>query len=132
MKRIIHVAIPAALVMVIAIISCKAPKNAAQAGGQEAQEAISVKVFRVVRERISAKVSYTGTMEALKKITITPDIGGKIAKINVREGDRVTKGQVLAEIDTEAPRLQLKQAEAGLAVAQAAFNAAQKKKARRD
>ena len=132
MKRIIHVTILAALVMVITLISCKAPKKAAQAGGLEVQEVTNVKAFRVVRERISAKVSYTGTLEAVKKIAITPDIGGKIARINVREGDRVAKGQVLAEIDTEATRLQLKQAEAGLAVARAGFNDAKKNKERMD
>jgi RND family efflux transporter MFP subunit len=132
MKRIINVKVLAALVMVIALVSCKAPKKVAQAGEQEAQEATSVKAFRVVRERISAKVSYTGTLEAVKKIAITPDVGGKIARINVREGDRVSKGQVLAEIDTEATRLQLKQAEAGLAVARAGFNDAKKNKERMD
>ena len=88
MKRIIHVTVLAALVMGITLISCKAPKKAAQAGGQEVQEVTNVKAFRVVRERISAKVSYTGTLEANKKIAITPDIGGKIARINVREGSR--------------------------------------------
>ena len=132
MKRFINVTILAILVMVISLVSCKAPKKVAQAGAKETQEATSVKTFRVVRERISAKVSYTGTLEALKKIVITPDVGGKIARINVREGDRVSKGQVLAEIDTESTRLQLKQAEAGLAVAQAGFNDAKKNKDRMD
>jgi RND family efflux transporter MFP subunit len=48
-----------------------------------------------------------------------PDIGGKIAKIHVEEGDWVNKGQLLAELDTRATRLQLEQAKAALAVAQA-------------
>jgi RND family efflux transporter MFP subunit len=132
MRRVINFTVLAVLVMGMTLVSCKAPQKAAQAGGQQAQEVTSVKTFRVVRERISAKVSYTGTLEAVKKIAITPDIGGKIARINVREGDRVGKGQVLAEIDTEATRLQLKQAEAGLAVARAGFNDAKRNKERMD
>jgi RND family efflux transporter MFP subunit len=72
--------------------------------------------------RISEKLFYTGTIEAWQKINITPDVGGKIARILVNEGDRVGKGQVLAELDVEAITLQFKQAEAALAVAQANFN----------
>lgn len=83
--------------------------------------ATPVKVFKVAKQRISEKLFYTGTIEAREKINITPDIGGKIARIYVNEGDRVAKGQLLAEMDTEAMTLQLKQAEAALAVAKASF-----------
>jgi RND family efflux transporter MFP subunit len=81
--------------------------------------ATPVKVFKVPRHRISEKLFYTGTIEARQKINIMPDVGGKIAKIYVNEGDRVAKGQLLAEMDTEAMGLQLKQAEAAQAVAEA-------------
>ena len=80
-----------------------------------------VKVFKVPRHRISEKLFYTGTIEARQKINIMPDVGGKIAKIYVNEGDRVAKGQLLAEMDTEAIGLQLKQAEAAQAVAEANY-----------
>lgn len=83
--------------------------------------AAPVKVFRVEKRRISEKLSYTGTIEARQKITITPDVGGRIARIYVNEGDRVVKGQLLAEMDVESIKLQLEQAEAALAVAQANY-----------
>ncbi|MBP1769974.1 MAG: efflux transporter, family, subunit, partial [Candidatus Aminicenantes bacterium] len=73
-----------------------------------------------------------GTLEALDKINITPETGGKIARIYVEPGDRVAKGQLLAELETESIRLQVRQAEAGVAVAEASYNDALKNKERMD
>lgn len=104
------------------IFSCRPPQNADTQEQAPSAGAAPVKVFKVVRQRISEKLFYTGTLEAWQRINITPDVGGKIDRISVNEGDRVAKGQVLAELDTQAIRLQLEQAEAALAVAQANFN----------
>lgn len=100
--------------------SCRPQKK--QEVKEETFGASPVRVFRVSKQRISEKLFYTGTLGAWQKVTITPDVGGKIARIYVNEGDRVSKGQVLAEMDVEAIELQLKQAEAAQAVAQARYN----------
>lgn len=100
------------------LLSCQPPQQKEEAL-ETSLAAAPVKVFKVKRERISEKLFYTGLIEAWNKINITPDVGGKIAKIYVEEGDRVQKGQLLAELDTRAIRLQLEQADAGLAVAEA-------------
>ncbi len=50
-----------------------------------------------------------------QKVLVTPDISGKIAKVVVREGQRVQIGDVLFEIDAEPFRLALTQAEARVA-----------------
>ena len=42
-----------------------------------------------------------------QKVLVTPDISGKIAKVVVREGQRVQVGDVLFEIDAEPFRLAL-------------------------
>jgi len=107
------------------LASCKPPQKTEAKNQAQTFGAAPVKVFKVSRMRISEKLFYTGTLEAWQKINLTPDTGGKIARILVNEGDRVTKGQLLAELDTEAITLQLRQAEAALAVAQANFNNAQ-------
>jgi len=104
------------------LASCKPPQKPEAKGQTPTFGAAPVKVFKAIRMRISEKLFYTGTIEAWQKINITPDVGGKIARILVNEGDRVGKGQVLAELDVEAITLQFKQAEAALAVAQANFN----------
>jgi multidrug efflux pump subunit AcrA (membrane-fusion protein) len=102
------------------MLSCQPPQKTEEVG--EASLAVApVKVFRAKRQRISEKLFYTGLIEAWNKINIMPDVGGKIAKIYVEEGDRVQKDRLLAELDTRAIRLQLEQAKAGFAVAEANY-----------
>lgn len=96
------------------------------------ESATPVKVLKIAKQRISEKLTYTGTLEPWQKINLTPDVGGKVAKIYVEEGQFVQKDQVLAELDTESVRLQLKQAEAGMAAAQANYQNAAKNKERMD
>lgn len=114
-----------------AAVSCKKPASK-EAASAETFGAAPVKVLKVRREKITEKITYTGTLEAWTKINITPEVGGKIARIDVQEGDRVTKGQLLAELETESIRLLLKQAEAGVAVAEASHADARRNKERMD
>lgn len=112
--------------------ACKKTAAKADATAAQAFGAAPVKIFKAARERITEKITYTGTLEAINKINITPETGGKIARIYVEAGDRVAKGQLLAELETESIRLQLRQAEAGVAVAEAARADALKNKERMD
>jgi RND family efflux transporter MFP subunit len=89
-----------------------------------------VKVVEAQLSEISQELTYTGTLEPWNRIDIIPDIAGKIAKIYVEVGDYVEKGQLLAELDTRSIRLQLKQAEAALAVAKANYEDAKRNKER--
>ncbi len=106
---------------VLMILACQPAEQQEDAASGQTFGAAQVKVFKVRTQKISENLVYTGVIEAKKKIVINPDIGGKIAGIHVEEGDRVRKGQVLAELDTRAIRLQLEQAEAQQAVAEASF-----------
>ncbi len=107
------------------MLSCRPPQNAEEVE-ETSLAAAPVKVFKAKRQRISEKLLFTGLIEARNKINITPDVGGKISKIYVEEGDKVQKDQLLAEMDTRAIRLQLEQAKAGLAVAEASQRDAQR------
>ncbi|UCE41913.1 MAG: efflux RND transporter periplasmic adaptor subunit [Candidatus Aminicenantes bacterium] len=107
------------------MLSCQPPQEKEEV--EEASLAAApVKVFKVKRQKISEKLFYTGQIEAWNTINITPDVGGKIAKIYVEEGDRVQKDQLLAELDTRAISLQLEQAKAGFAVAESSFRDAKR------
>jgi membrane fusion protein (multidrug efflux system) len=60
-------------------------------------------------------------------IRIAPDgVGGTVLKINVTEGDRVTTGQVLAELDHTVYQSQLEKAQAHSVLAQADFKRAER------
>jgi RND family efflux transporter MFP subunit len=129
-RRYSRIALAVAAVVLTAAVACKKP--AAKTAADEAFGAAPVKVFKVRRDRITEKITYTSTLEALTKINITPEVGGKIARIYVEAGDRVALGQVLAELETETIRLQLRQAQASVAVAEAAYADALRNKERMD
>ena len=125
MKKIKFVKVFVALFLFLSFFSCR-PQNKKEEVKEESFGAAPVKVFKVKKQKISEKLFYTGVIEAWKKINITPDVGGKIAKIHVEEGEKVRAGQLLAELDTRAIRLQLEQAKAALAVAEANYKDAQR------
>jgi RND family efflux transporter MFP subunit len=129
-RRYPRIVLALAAAALTAAVACKKP--AAKTAADDAFGAAPVKIIKVARERITEKITYTGTLEALNKINITPEVGGKIHRIYVEAGDRVAKDQLLAELETESIRLQLKQAEAGVAVAEAAYADAQRNKDRMD
>lgn len=125
MKKITAVKLSIALVLLSFFFACQNQKQSEEIK-EESAGLTSVKVFKVKKQSISEKLFYTGVIEAWKKITITPDIGGKIAHIYVEEGDHVKEGQLLAELDTRAIRLQMEQAEAAAAVTNANYKDAQR------
>lgn len=101
------------------LVSCQKP--AEKKATEDVFKPAPVKVYKVQKQKISEKLIYTATLEAWKRQAITPVISGKIARIYVNEGERVKKGQLLAELDTRSIRLQLQQAEAALSMARANF-----------
>jgi HlyD family secretion protein len=53
----------------------------------------------VTRGRLEVTISATGTLAAMGAVEVGSEVSGKIQKVNVLDNARVTKGQVLAEID---------------------------------
>ncbi len=66
----------------------------------------------------------TGTVAAKDASTLSSKIMGVVKAVNVKEGDRVKKDQVLVEIDPRQVKAQLLQAEAALSEARKAESAA--------
>ncbi len=63
---------------------------------------------------------YTGTVEA-DEADISSEISGVVKKTNIDEGDIVKEGDILMEIDVEGLKLEAKQVEAALKIAEANF-----------
>lgn len=66
----------------------------------------------------------SGLIEA-HQVVVAAEVGGVIVDLPVHEGDVVTEGQLLAQLDTELIDAQLAQVEAAVAAAQAALDLAQ-------
>ncbi|MBC7653642.1 MAG: efflux RND transporter periplasmic adaptor subunit [Oligoflexus sp.] len=69
---------------------------------------------------------YPGTVVALNLIELRPQVSGNITGIYFKDGDKVSKGQLLYSIDNQLYAANYQQALAGLQVQKANLNKAQK------
>jgi HlyD family secretion protein len=70
---------------------------------------VRVAVAEVARGPVAATVANTraGTVDACNRAQLSPPLGGQIARLPVRKGDAVKKGDVLLELWNEDERAQL-------------------------
>lgn len=73
-----------------------------------------VEVALVERGELTARYAATATLEAEHAATLVAEVPGTVLEIAVEEGQRVRKGQLLARLDADRSRLQLREAEADL------------------
>src|SRR5881409_1317964 len=88
--------------------------------GARRDRGAEVRFEKASRRDLVAAVTASGKIQPKKKVDISADITGRITRIAVREGDLVTKGQFLLQIDPTIYQANLQQAEATLASSQAA------------
>src|SRR3989454_627195 len=88
--------------------------------GARRDRGAEVRFEKASRRDLVAAVTASGKIQPKKKVDISADITGRITKIAVREGDLVTKGQFLLQIDPTIYQANLQQAEATYASSQAA------------
>ena len=77
---------------------------------------------KVERGEVLQTVSATGAVEAATKLDLRFVNSGKIEKINVKVGDHIEQGMVLAKLDTTQLESQLNRSNASLKAAQANYN----------
>src|SRR5207244_3493347 len=88
--------------------------------GARRDRGAEVRFEKASRRDLVAAVTASGKIQPKKKVDISADITGRITRIAVREGDLVTKGQFLLQIDPTIYQANLQQSEAVLASSQAA------------
>jgi membrane fusion protein (multidrug efflux system) len=80
--------------------------------------AIGLSIYLMGGRYISTDNAYVGA----QKVLITPDVSGKIIRVAVHEGQHVSPGDVLFEIDPEPFRLAVRQAQSKLESVRTDFN----------
>ena len=88
-------------------------------------KAATVKVEAVEARDLVASVTASGQVRPRVKVDVSADITGRIIKLAVKEGDLVTKGQFLLQIDPQQYEAALQRSLAALASAKAQFAQAQ-------
>ncbi|HEX6349761.1 MAG TPA: biotin/lipoyl-binding protein [Candidatus Dormibacteraeota bacterium] len=79
----------------------------------------AVRTAAVTRGTVRSRVTGTGSVVPAQQINVGFRSAGQLTEVDVKVGDHVSKGQVLAKIDTRALQIALDQANANLTTAQA-------------
>ncbi|CAN1604226.1 efflux RND transporter periplasmic adaptor subunit [Pseudomonas sp. B21-028] len=87
--------------------------------------AVPVRVVSVEQKDVPRFASGIGTVLSLHSVVIRPQIDGILTRLLVKEGQRVSKGDLLATIDDRSIRASLDQARAQLGESQAQLAVAQ-------
>lgn len=80
-------------------------------------KATEVRIEEVERRDLVASVTASGQVQPQTKVDLASDITGRIVRLAVKEGDLVTKGQFLLEIDPSQYRAAAEHAAAAVASA---------------
>lgn len=97
-KRVNARLVVAAMLMMAAAAGCGGERQGQEAGPDKA-ELHAVRVVAVHPEPIRQTLDYVGTVHAARQVSITSAVPGTLVELDVDEGDRVERGQVLARID---------------------------------
>jgi len=122
MKKIVKLLIGAGLFLILAAIL----SGCQQAVPEPREErALSVEIMDVSIGNLAVRTTLTGQVHALETVRLTPKMPGSVARVHVVEGDTVSAGQLLISLDQKDIQNSIRQAEAGLAIAQAGYESAE-------
>jgi RND family efflux transporter MFP subunit len=100
-------------------IAVDAPDENAGGGGGPGGNGATLVVGAAVGEGLTNdRVSAIGDGRAVRSVTITPLDSGRLIAIEVKPGDRIAEGEVIARLDSEAEEIAVARAELALAEAE--------------
>src|SRR5262245_13899941 len=96
---------------VVAVLALSAAKRGTKA--------VEVRMEQVQKRDLVASVTASGQVRPQTKVDVASDVSGKITKLSVKEGQIVTQGQFLLQIDQAEAQANVQRAEAVLASSKA-------------
>jgi HlyD family secretion protein len=112
MKRSFH------FILMIAVLTFVSGCTESQSVGIPVESTPTVKIFKIGAES-SSNVTVSGKVMPDQEVHVVSKIPGKVALVKVSEGMVVKKGDELVKLEADDYTLQVKQAESGIAAAQA-------------
>ena len=91
------------------------------AAGSSERLPVNVVLLGVVPTTIEDRINLPGVIEPWEQLTVLSKIHGTVIKVEVREGETVSKGQVLARIDPDDFRIAVDSAKASFELASANY-----------
>lgn len=105
---------PIAAILAFALVKCGDNKAAAPAVQKTGEDPILVKLYPVTTGNYSRSLQYSGLIASNAEARLSFKIGGIVSRIYVKEGDHVSKGQLLATLDQTEIDAQVQQASQNL------------------
>lgn len=90
------------------------PADAPRAAAATAGTAVTVTTVPARREDFALELGATGTVSALNRVEIHPQISAAIERVHIREGQTVRAGELLFTLDSRAAEVRVAQAQAQL------------------
>ena len=90
-----------------AVIASRQSKPQAQKDERPPLEFARADVVTLQPKRLSVELSVPGSVLAVSQATVRSKLSAEVKRVLVREGDRVSAGQIVAEFDTAQLRAQL-------------------------
>ncbi len=88
---------------------------------ESSHSAVSVTLKSVEKENFMHYVDVMGKVQSDQNLLVSPESPGNIVSILVKEGERVTKGQVLARLNSDAIDRSIQEVEVSLSMARTLF-----------
>lgn len=94
--------------------------------GVKQEKLMNVKISRMEKGHFQHFIQVQGTVESDNNVLIAPQSSGIVKKIHVNAGNKVTKGQLLAELDGSVLESSIAEVENGLKLAETIFERQQR------
>ncbi len=105
----------------------KSPKEAAGAPatvpavGAALTRPAGVEVAKVEKMALQDDAKSVGSLRSRQSVMMRPEIAGRVKELGFSDGARVRKGQLLVQLDDVIQRAEVKQSQAQVSIAQAAY-----------
>ncbi|OHD14871.1 MAG: hypothetical protein A2086_13240 [Spirochaetes bacterium GWD1_27_9] len=100
------------LLVLLLIVGCKNPNQKDKKGGPNVKSTDNVETIfavnttKVVKGEINDYLELNGDIKTKREVAVYPDTMGKLITLNVRVGQYVQKGDVIAEVDPSKPGME--------------------------
>lgn len=88
-------------------------------------QAVSVKLEEIETSRLEESDRFVGSLEAKQRVIIAPRVDGRITNIAVSEGDRVTQGQLILQLQQTREQEEVNAAVSEVNIQRASLNNAE-------
>ncbi len=109
MRKKISILLILSLVLTMALAGCKKKEEV----GKVEEKVFSVETKKVEKKDIALKTTLSGKITPVEEVNVVPKVPGKVTSVNLEIGQKISKGQVLFNLDQTDLLNAVKTAEAG-------------------